>query len=216
MNIVVLAAKECMRLDMQLDIGIARRPPAKAWHSLSFQPQHLPVLGTLGDRHLQRLAFWQRDRACGTIRYFQKSDRKHITHILAASPERGLRPMPSARKRARKKLFQFLVIGKSVLRCVRGIGRTVGEFAIEPFLRPLRSAGVDLTRIEPPALLLVLEQVVSSRYVLKFRLRLLVAGMQIGMEFTRQLLECVLDLLVGRRSIYAEGLVRVLHAPDPI
>jgi enamine deaminase RidA (YjgF/YER057c/UK114 family) len=29
-------------------------------------------------------------------------------------------------------------------------------------------------------------------------------------------LECVLNLPVGRRSIYAKGLVRVLHAPDPI
>jgi hypothetical protein len=124
--------------------------------------------------------------------------------------------MSPARKRARKKLFQFLVIGKSVLRCVRGVCRTVGEIAIEPFLRPLRSAGIDLIRIEPSALLLVLEQVVSSRYVLKLRLRFLVARMEIGMEFTCQFLVCVFDLLVGRRSIYAEGLVRVLHAPDPM
>ena len=99
---------------------------------------------------------------------------------------------------------------------MRGIGRTVGEVAIEPLLRPLRSAGIDLTRIEPPALLLVFEQVVGSRYVLELCLRLLVARMQIGMEFACQFLECVLDLLVGRRSIDAEGLVRVLHAPDPI
>src|SRR5450759_5257975 len=40
--------------------------------------------------------------------------------------------------------------------------------------------------------------------------------MQIGMEFTCQFLECVFDFLVGRRSIYAEGLVRVLHALDPM
>ena len=146
----------------------------------------------------------------------EESNRQHIAHILAARPERALRPTSPARKRARKKLFQFLVVGKSVLRCVRGIGRAVGEVAIEPFLRPLRSAGIDLTRIEPPSLLLVLEQVVSSRYVLKLRLRLLVARMQIGMEFTCQFLECVLNLPVGRRSIYAKGLVRVLHAPDPI
>ena len=36
------------------------------------------------------------------------------------------------------------------------------------------------------------------------------------MEFTCQFLEGVLYLLVGRRSIYAEGLVRVLHAPNPM
>src|ERR1019366_9091322 len=142
MNVVVLAAKERMRLDMQLDIGIARRPTAKAWHSLSFQPQHLPVLRTLGDRHLQRLALRQRDCAYGTVCYIQKPDRKHIVHILAARPERALRPTPPTRKRACKKLFQFLVVGKSVLRCVRGIGRTVSEVAIEPFLRPLRSTGI--------------------------------------------------------------------------
>ena len=91
---------------------------------------------------------------------------------------------------------------------MRRIGRTVGEVAIEPLLRPLRSGGVDLTRIESPSLLLVVEEVSGRRYVLEFRFRLLVAWMQIGMEFARQFLERVLDLLVGRRSIDAEGLVR--------
>jgi hypothetical protein len=62
------------------------------------------------------------------------------------------------------------------------IGGTVGEVAIEALLRSLHSGGIDLTRIEPPALLLVLEEVVSSR--------------------------------LG--SIYAEGLVGVLHAADLI
>ena len=92
---------------------------------------------------------------------------------------------------------------------MRGIGRTVGEVAIEPLLRPLRSAGIDLTRIEPPALLRVFEQVVGSRYVLELSIRLLIAWVQIGMEFACQFLECVLDLLVCRRSTYAKGLVRV-------
>ena len=36
MNIVVLAVKERMRLDMKLDIGIARRSTAEARHSLFF------------------------------------------------------------------------------------------------------------------------------------------------------------------------------------
>ena len=39
--------------------------------------------------------------------------------------------------------------------------------------------------------------------------------MQIWMEFACQFLECVLDLPVGRRPIYTEGLVRVLYASDP-
>jgi hypothetical protein len=99
---------------------------------------------------------------------------------------------------------------------MRSIGRTVGEIAIEALLRPLRPTGIDLTCIEPPTFLLVFEQIVGSRYVLELRLRLLVARMQIGMEFACQFFESVLDLLVGRRSIDAEGLVRVLHAHDPI
>jgi hypothetical protein len=94
--------------------------------------------------------------------------------------------------------LQFFVVGKSVLRCVRGIGRTIGEVAIEPLLRPLCSAGIDLTRIELPALLLVLKQVVSSRYVLEFRLRFLIARMQIGMKFASQVLECILDIFISR------------------
>jgi hypothetical protein len=116
----------------------------------------------------------------------------------------------------REKLFQLLVAGKSVLRGVRRIGGTVGEVAIEPLLRPLGSAGIDLARIEPAALFLVLEQVVGRRYLLEACLGLLVARMQVGMEFACQLLECVLDLLVGRRPVDTEGLVRVFHAPDPI
>src|SRR5664280_153439 len=61
-----------------------------------------------------------------------------------------------------------------------------------------------------------IEKVVGRRYVLELSLRLLVVRMQIRMEFACQFLEGVLDLLVGRRSIYAEDIVRVLHAPDPI
>src|ERR1051325_4892205 len=56
MNIIVLAAKEGMRLDIQLDIGIPRGPAAEARDSLSFQPQRLSVLGTLRNSHLQCLA----------------------------------------------------------------------------------------------------------------------------------------------------------------
>jgi len=59
-----------------------------------------------------------------------------------------LRPMSTDDKRTRQKLFQFLVVGKSVLTCVRGIGRTVGEVAIESLLRPLGPAGIELTRID--------------------------------------------------------------------
>jgi hypothetical protein len=99
---------------------------------------------------------------------------------------------------------------------MRGIGRAIGEIAIESLLRSLRAGGIDFTRIKPPALFLILEQVVSSRYVLKLRLRLLVARTQIGMEFACPFLECVLDFSISRGSIYAEGLVRVLHAHDPI
>src|ERR1017187_10238153 len=88
MNVVVLAAKERMRLDMQFDIGVARRPTAEAWHSLSFKPQHLPVLGTLGDRHLQRFALWHRGGSCSAIGNIEEPDRKHIAHILVTLPER--------------------------------------------------------------------------------------------------------------------------------
>ena len=59
MDVVILAAKERMRLDMQFDIGVARRPAAIARHSLFFQPQHLPILGSFGHGHLQGLALWQ-------------------------------------------------------------------------------------------------------------------------------------------------------------
>ena len=95
---------------------------------------------------------------------------------------------------------------------MRGVGRSVGEVAIESFLRPLRATGVDLTRIKLPPLLLVLKQIIGSRDVLEFCLRLLVARMEIRMKFARQLLECVLDLLVSRGSGYAERLVRVFHS----
>jgi len=81
--------------------------------------------------------------------------------------------------------LQLFIAGKSILRRVRGVG-PVREVAIEPLLRSFRSAGIDLPRIKPPALLLILEQVVGSRYGLELRLRLLVARMQIGMEFACQ------------------------------
>ena len=74
----------------------------------------------------------------------------------------------------------------------------------------------NLTRIESPALLLVFKEFVRSRDVLELSLHLLFAGMQIGMKFACQFLEGCFDLFVGRRSVDTQGLVRVLHAPDPI
>ena len=97
---------------------------------------------------------------------------------------------------------------------MRGVGRPIGEVAIESLLRSLRAAGVDLARIKPPALLLVLEQIVGSRDALELRFRILVTRMEIRMEFACQFLEGVLDLLVGRGSGYAERLVRVFHFSD--
>src|SRR5271169_4026657 len=96
---------------------------------------------------------------------------------------------------------------------MRCVCRTVGEIAVVPLLRPLRSSGIDLALIESSTLLLVFEQVVGSRYVLELRLRFLVVRMQIGMEFACQLLECVLDLRIGRVSTYSKSLVGILHAP---
>src|SRR4029079_17973029 len=142
-----------------------------------------------------------------------------IAPLRPARPKRGPRPAPSAcraAKRAREKRFQILIAGKPDLRRVRGIGRPVGEFAIEALLRPLCSAGIDFARIEPPAFLLVPEQVIGSRDFLELLLRRLVARMQIGVKLARQFLERVLNLLVGRGSGHAEDLVWVFHAPDPI
>src|SRR6266446_7455319 len=99
---------------------------------------------------------------------------------------------------------------------MRGVSLTAGEITIEPLLRTLRAARIDLARIEPPALLLVLEQVVGGRKVLEIGFRLLVARMQVGMEFACQFLVCGLDLRVGRGSVDAKRLVRVLHASDPM
>ena len=100
MNIVVLATKEQMRLDMKLDIGIARRSTAEARHSLFLQSQHLTVLGALGDRNLQGFAFWERYRSCGAVSNVEEANWKHIAHILASRSERALRPTSTARKRS--------------------------------------------------------------------------------------------------------------------
>ena len=91
MNIVVLAVKECMRLDMKFDIGITRRSAAEARHPLFFQSQRLPILGALGDPHLQRLAFRKRNRSCGAVGSVKEADRKHVAYILAARPHRASR-----------------------------------------------------------------------------------------------------------------------------
>src|SRR6476660_3499256 len=107
MNVIVLAIKKPMRLDMKLDIGIARRSTTETRHALSFESQRLPVLGSLGDRNLQCFAFWQRDRSYGAVSNVQEVNRQHIAHILTARPDRALRPTSPFRKHARKKLFQF-------------------------------------------------------------------------------------------------------------
>ena len=129
MDVVVLAAEETMRLDMQLDIGIAGRAAAETRHALPLQPQHLPVLGALRDRYLQRPALGQRDRARRAVDGLQKTDRQHITDILAARTEAARAAPAGAAKGAGEKFLQLLVAGKSVLRRMRAMGRAVGKVA---------------------------------------------------------------------------------------
>ncbi len=70
---------------------------------------------------------------------------------------------------------------------VAAAGLAVGIVAIGLLRRPLLAVGVDLAAVEPGALIGVGQQFVGGRNLLEPRLRLGVAGIQVGMVLLGQL-----------------------------
>ena len=72
MDVVVARLEEGVRLDMDLDIGVARRPALGAGHALALQPQGLAVDRALGDVDVERLAVGQVDPLLAAARRHQE------------------------------------------------------------------------------------------------------------------------------------------------
>ena len=68
MDIVVARLEEGVRIDVDLDIGVTRRPALGAWHALSLEPQRPAVGRALGDIDVERLAVGQVDALLAAAR----------------------------------------------------------------------------------------------------------------------------------------------------
>ena len=96
MDVVVARLEEGMRIDVDLDIGVARRTALGAGHALSLEPQRLAVGRALGDIDVERLAVGQVDPLLAAARRHQErhaqavGDRQaaHVEALAVAAAER--------------------------------------------------------------------------------------------------------------------------------
>ena len=74
-------------------------------------------------------------------------------------------------------------VGKSGIACVWVGGTAVGEIAIVSLTRPLGTGRIDLAAVETRALLRIAQQVIGGRNLLELLLRLLIAGIEVRVQF---------------------------------
>ena len=81
--------------------------------------------------------------------------------------------------------------------------------------RLLRARSVDLAGVVAPPLLRIGQEIVGAGDLLELVLGLLVAGIEIGVQFLGQLPVRLADLVGGSGLGDAKGFIRVVHARDP-
>src|SRR5258707_8669275 len=72
MDVFVVGFKEGLRIDVDFDVGIARRTAPGAGHALSLEPQRLAVGRALGDIDVEGLAVGQVDALLAAARRHQE------------------------------------------------------------------------------------------------------------------------------------------------
>ena len=90
----------------------------------------------------------------------------------------------------------------------------LGEIAVVALARPLRARRVDLAAIEARALLRVAQQIVGGTDVLEFPLRILVPGIEVGVQLLREPAIGLLDFRRRRVALDAQHLVGIARAHE--
>ena len=158
------------------------------------------TLGAVGEAH----------RDLGAAHRLAEPDLEPVADIAAAHPHGA--PAAAA---AEQVLDHVLEVGCVLERAgagIAGAARPFGKVTVELLAHLRRAAGVDLAAIELAPLLLVGQQLVGGGALLEPLLRLLVAGMQVGMRGLGELAIGAADLVRGRVTANAQHLVGIAHA----
>ena len=145
MDVVSVAGEEMVRLDCDLDERIARLAFAEAGAALAAQPEHLAVLDSSRNRHIESSAFRQCQLLDRAGHRFEEFDRQLVMYVrtagahanICASPQKFGQDVVGIRK-----IRKAGIIFVSVTR--RSLG---GEIAIEMLPRLFGSARVNLATI---------------------------------------------------------------------
>ena len=203
-----------MRLDHDLHQRVAGRPLAGRGRALALEAQRLAVLDAGRDRHVQRAALGQGD---GANRPVDGVEKRHVQFVMQVGAGGAAHLLPLLLAAAPQELGEDVValgeIGVALGAFVR-MPRAAGVFAIvAPLRRGLLGArGVDLAGVVAAPLVRVGQEVVGRRHFLEPLLGVLVAGIEVRMQFLGQLPVGLADLLGGRGLGEAEDLVGVFHA----
>src|SRR5690349_19634308 len=215
MNVVALALEERVRVDTDLDEGVARRSAERPRRStLAFQTQRPSVLNPGGDRHVER-SVAERDASLAAVRRLQERDAKHEALVGAARAAPGS-PSAAAARRAAEELAQYVLaedvaeVGAAAAAASAPAARAAAA-AAEAERGPFGSVGVDLTAVEARPLLRIREQVVGGRDLLELLLDALV-GVEVRVQLLREPAVGCLDVLRRSVSFEAQYLVRISHA----
>src|SRR5579872_1383885 len=209
MDVIALAAKEGMRLHLDRDQRVARRPATDAGAALAGKPEDLTILDACGNDEIERAPRPELEPTGGPVHRIQEIDTERITMIPALSTiSPPLSPVTPAEHR--KEIID--IVGSELLGgAVFGTRRAFGETAIAGIgmLRPFRAACIDLAAIEARSLFLIRQQVISRRHLFEFLFRRLVAGVEIGVMTLGQLAIGALHLLGTGRGLQAQYIIRV-------
>ena len=213
MQVVAVDAKYRMRLQMQLDHGVAvRSASGRRWRPLPFQAQGLAILGPLGDGDIDRPAVREHHPARIADYGIQQIDVQLDLQVGAARwralPETTESTGLASTGTTAEHLHDIVDIHAFEARTAAGAkGRTRPgrpcAAAIEATI-DFASVGIDLAGIEALALVGVLQEIVGRRDAFEPFLGGLVADIGIGVQFLRQFAERLLNLGIAGVALHAQ------------
>ena len=216
--VVVLADEEGVRVDVDLQIGVAFRAAVEAETPLALKSKGLTVLHALRDRHVECLAVGKLDPLAHAGCRIQETDLHAVVHVgaalLGSAAATGL--AVAATEGAAKQIGENLVGCEVLIECEAAVLVAAGSpgfriVAIEAALRRFLAAGVDLSGIEAFAFVGIAQDSVGLRNLLEALFDLGVARIEIWMQFLSQLAISCLDLVLAGAASNAQRFVRIAH-----
>jgi hypothetical protein len=202
MDVVALPLEGRVRLDRDLDQGIAGRTLVSPRLALAAEPQDLSVAGPRRNGHLELRPVREPHLPRRTIDRIEKVHRQRVADIEAAARPGGACPRGAA-ENLRQDVLALEIGEAGIARIGMGSCHVVGKVAIIALPRPLGARFIDLAAVEPGPLLGIAEKIIGGRHLLELFLGRLVAGVEVGMELLGKLAVGLLDVVL--RGVLADA-----------